>query len=466
MSFPTIEFAAFFAVVFVVSWSLMPHPRAWRPFILAASYFFYGWVDWRWVLILMASTLVNTVAGQVIARSPSQAGRRRALTVAIVFDLGLLAVFKYLGFFVSEMDHALDSIGLGSPLPLVQIVLPIGISFFTFQGISYVVDVYRRVTPPASLMDVAILQAFFPHIVAGPIVRANELLPQLRTPRDPRSVLAGPAIFLIVGGLLKKTVIADELARRIVDPVYSDPASHSAGELTLAFYGFAAQIYCDFSGYTDLAIGLALLLGYQLPENFNRPYLALSVQDFWRRWHMTLSRWLRDYLYIPLGGSRGGPLKTYRNLMITMLLGGLWHGAAWTFVLWGGIHGTALSVERFTREHFPGFRLPTWAAWLVTFNVVCVAWVFFRSPNLATAFDILGGLGLSGPSPLVTLPLVLLVVLAIAIQAVPRHWWYDAEAWLVARPVAIQGLAVGAIIVAADAAVGQQGVAPFIYYQF
>ena len=466
MVFPTIEFAAFFAVVFVVSWLLMPHPRAWRPFILAASYFFYGWVDWRWVLILMASTLVNTVAGQVIARSPSQSGRRRALTVAIVFDLGLLFVFKYLGFFVTEMDEALDSIGLGSPLPLVQIVLPIGISFFTFQAISYVVDVHRRVTPPASLMDVAILQAFFPHLVAGPIVRANELLPQLRTPRDPRSVLAGPAIFLIVGGLVKKTVIADELARRIVDPVYSDPASHSAGELTLAFYGFAAQIYCDFSGYTDLAIGLALLLGYQLPENFNRPYLALSVRDFWRRWHMTLSRWLRDYLYIPLGGSRGGRLKTYRNLMITMLLGGLWHGASWTFVLWGGIHSTALSVERFARERFPGFRLPTWAAWLVTFNVVCVAWVFFRSPNLATAFDILGGLGLSGPSPLVTLPLVLLVIVAIAIQAVPRHWWYDAEAWLVARPVAVQGLAVGAAIVAADAAVGQQGVAPFIYYQF
>jgi alginate O-acetyltransferase complex protein AlgI len=466
VSFPTIEFAAFFAVVFVVSWTLMPHPRAWRPFILLASYFFYGWVDWRWVLILMASTLVNTVAGQVIARSPSQSARKRAVTAAVVFDLALLGVFKYLGFFVSEMDHALDSIGLGSPLPLVQIVLPIGISFFTFQAISYVVDVYRRVTPPASLMDVAILQAFFPHIVAGPIVRANELLPQLRTPRDPRSVLAGPAIFLIVGGLIKKTVIADELARRIVDPVYSDPASHSAGELTLAFYGFAAQIYCDFSGYTDLAIGLALLLGYQLPENFNRPYLALSIQDFWRRWHMTLSRWLRDYLYIPLGGNRGGRLKTYRNLMITMLLGGLWHGAAWTFVLWGGIHGTALSVERFARERFPGFRLPTWAAWLVTFNVVCVAWVFFRAPNLGTAFDILGGLGLSGPSPLVTLPLVLLVVLAIAIQAVPRHWWYDAEAWLVARPVAVQGLAVGAIIVAADAAVGQQGVAPFIYYQF
>jgi D-alanyl-lipoteichoic acid acyltransferase DltB (MBOAT superfamily) len=466
VSFPTIEFAAFFLVVFVLSWALMPHPSAWRPFILVASYFFYGWVDWRWVLLLIASSVVNTVAGQVIARSPSAVTRKRALIAAVAFDIGLLAVFKYLGFFVSELDGALESIGLGSPLPLVQIVLPIGISFFTFQGISYAVDVYRGVTPAASLVDVAILQAFFPHLVAGPIVRANELLPQLRTPRDPRTVLAGPAIFLIVGGVLKKTVIADELARRVVDPVYSDPGAHSSGEITLAFYAFAAQIYCDFSGYTDMAIGLALLLGYQLPQNFNRPYLAHSLRDFWRRWHMTLSRWLRDYLYIPLGGSRKGRLKTYRNVMITMLLGGLWHGASWTFLLWGGLHGVGLSAERWARERPGGFHLPAWVAWLVTFQFVCVAWVFFRAPDLATAFDLLGGLGLSGPSPLVTLPLVLLVVAAVAIQALPPGWWRQAEAWLVSRPVAVQGVAVGAVLVISDAAVGQQGVAPFIYYQF
>ena len=466
MSFPTIECASFFVVVFVLSWALMPHPRAWRPFILAASYFFYGWVDWRWVLLLVASSVVNTFAGQVIARSPSQTRRKQALVGAIAFDLGLLCVFKYLGFFVSELDGALDSIGLGSPLPLVQIVLPIGISFFTFQAISYVVDVYRGETRAAPLVDVAILQAFFPHLVAGPIVRANELLPQLRVPRDPRTVLAGPALVMILGGIVKKTVIADELARRVVDPVYSDPGAHSAGELTLAFYAFAAQIYCDFSGYTDMAIGLALLLGYQLPQNFDRPYMALSLRDFWRRWHMTLSRWLRDYLYIPLGGNRGGRLRTYRNVMATMLLGGLWHGAAWTFLIWGGIHGGALSAERWGRERFGGFRMPAWAAWLVTFHVVCVAWVFFRAPDLGTAFDVLGGLGLSGPSPLVTLPLVFLVVVAVAIQAVPPGWWRDAEAWLVARPVALQGLAAGAIIVVADAAVGQQGVAPFIYFQF
>src|SRR4029078_6780569 len=294
----------------------------------------------------------------------SAATRKRALVGAIVFDLGLLCVFKYLSFFVTQTDDAREGMGLASTVPLVQIVLPIGISFFTFQAISYVVDVYRGETPAASLSDVAILQAFFPHIVAGPIVRANELLPQLRTPRDPRAVRAGLALSLIVGGIVKKTVIADELARRVVDPVYSDPGAHSGAELLAAFYAFAGQIYCDFSGYTDMAIGLALLLGYQLPENFNRPYLALSLRDFWRRWHMTLSRWLRDYLYIPLGGNRKGRAKTYRNLMVTMLLGGLWHGASWTFALWGGIHGTALSGERFARERFPGFRLPALAAWL------------------------------------------------------------------------------------------------------
>jgi alginate O-acetyltransferase complex protein AlgI len=466
VSFPTIEFAVFFVAVFILSWAFMPHPRAWRPFILVASYFFYGWVDWRWVLLLVSSSVINTVAARVIATSPSPRTRKQALIAAICFDIGLLCVFKYLGFFVTEVDDFLDSLGLGSPLPLVQIVLPIGISFFTFQAISYVVDVYRGDTRAASLGDVAILQAFFPHLVAGPIVRANELLPQLRVPRDPRTVLAGPGLFLVAGGLVKKTVVADELARRVVDPVFNDPTAHSGAEVLLAIYGFAAQIYCDFSGYTDMAIGLALLLGYVLPQNFNRPYLALSLQDFWRRWHMTLSRWLRDYLYIPLGGNRHGSRRTYRNLMLTMLLGGLWHGAAWTFVIWGGIHGTALSVERWGRERWVGFRLPAWLAWLVTFHVVCLAWVFFRSPDLSTAFEMLGQIGASGPSPLVTVPVVFLTVAAIALQALPSGWWRQAEGWLVRQPVAAQGVAFGALLVVADAAVGQQGVAPFIYYQF
>ena len=443
----------------------MPHPRAWRPFILVASYFFYGWVDSRWVLLLIASSVVNTVAARVIATTPSPRTRKRALVAAICFDLGLLCVFKYLGFFVSEVDGALNSVGLGSPLPLVQIVLPIGISFFTFQAISYVVDVYRGETKAASLGDVAILQAFFPDLIAGPIVRANELLPQLRTPRNPARCSPGRAL-----PDRRRAGQEDGRGRRVGAqhrrPGLQRPPAHSGLEVLFAIYGFAAQIYCDFSGYTDMAIGTALLLGFQLPQNFNGPYMALSLQDFWRRWHMTLSRWLRDYLYIPLGGNRHGERRTYRNLMLTMLLGGLWHGAAWTFVIWGGIHGTALSLERWVRGRWSEFRLPIWLAWLITFHVVCLAWVFFRSPDLSTAFAMLGGLFSGGPSPLVTLPVVFLTAAAIGLQAVPGRFWEQAEGWLVTRPVAAQGLALGLLIVVADAAVGQEGVAPFIYFQF
>jgi D-alanyl-lipoteichoic acid acyltransferase DltB (MBOAT superfamily) len=465
VTFPTIEFAAFFTVVLFLSWLLMPHPRAWRPFILIASYVFYGWLDWRWVLLLVGSTVVNTVLANVIARAETPMARRRAVTLAVALNLALLGTFKYLGFFVGSVDDALSGIGLGG-LPVLQIVLPIGISFFTFQSIAYVVDVHRGEQRPVSLVDFAILQAFFPHIVAGPIVRVREFVPQLRTPRDPRQVLAGPGLFLIAGGLIKKTVVADELARRIVDPVFSDPSAHSGLETLLAIYGFAAQIYCDFSGYTDMAIGLALLLGFRLPQNFDRPYLATSLRLFWHGWHMTLSRWLRDYLYIPLGGNRRGARRTYVNLMLTMLLGGFWHGAAWTFLIWGGIHGGALGGERWLGERYPRLRLPGWVAWLITFNVVCLAWVFFRAPDLGTAFDVLGRVGAGGPSPLVTPVLVALTLGAVAIQAVPRDLWRRSEAWFVARPAVAQGVALGALVVIADAAVGQQGVAPFIYFQF
>ncbi len=502
MIFPTIEFAGFFVAVATVSWLLMPHPRLWKPFILAASYVFYGYADARFCLLLAASTLLNAVAGQVLARHRD----RRILLLAVAGNLGLLGWFKYFGFFVLSVDNLLERVGLGAPLPLVQVALPIGISFFTFQALSYVLDIWRGTIRPVSLLDFAVYEAFFPHLVAGPIVRAREFLPQLRTPRDPRAVPATRAFFLIAGGLVKKVVIADLIATRIVDPVFDTPAQHSGAEILVAVYGYAVQIYCDFSAYSEMAIGLALLLGFRFPDNFNRPYAAVSLQDFWRRWHMTLSRWLRDYLYIPLGGSRGGRRRTYRALMLTMLLGGLWHGAAWTFVIWGGIHGAGLVAQRWLRdrrefgpEPVPGGLLPApegdrspgagglatlervapprpatgWRApavlgMLLTFHLVCLAWIFFRSPDLGTAFEVLGRLltWAPGPATLVT-PVVLLAIGAgLMTQFLPSGFWPAVQVRFQRLSYGRQALAFGAFLVAIFTMVGDQGVAPFIYFRF
>jgi D-alanyl-lipoteichoic acid acyltransferase DltB (MBOAT superfamily) len=273
---------------------------------------------------------------------------------------------------------------------LITIALPVGISFFTFQAISYTVDVKRRLIEPATLMDTAIYLSFFPHLVAGPIVRAREFLPQLARPRDPQHVAVSAGLTLIGMGLVKKVVIADYLGRTVVDPVFAVPQAYHSPDVLLAAYSYAAQIYCDFSGYTDIAIGLALLMGFVFPQNFNSPYRATGFRDFWRRWHMTLSRFLRDFLYIPLGGSRGSRLFTYRNLMITMVLGGLWHGAAWTFVAWGALHGAYLCINhawnRFVPRAPPRYAPVTnLAALMVTFVAVVVAWVFFRADSLSSA---------------------------------------------------------------------------------
>src|SRR3954463_3013367 len=364
MLFPTVEFALFFPVVLALSWLLMPRQALWKPFIIVASYVFYGYASWRFCLLLAAITLANQAGAKLIARTQVERARSAILAVAVAFDLGVLAVFKYYAFFVENVDRALGPMSL--PLPLLTIALPVGVSFFTFQAISYAVDVKRRLVEPASMIDVAIYLSFFPHLVAGPIVRAREFLPQLAEPRDPARVAVGSGIALIALGLVKKLAIGDTLAREIVDPVFAVPDAYGAPDLWLGAYAYTAQIYCDFSGYTDMAIGLALLLGYVFPQNFRSPYRATGFQDFWRRWHMTLSRFLRDFLYIPLGGNRKGRWKTYRNLLLTMLLGGLWHGAAWPFVLWGGFHGTCLCVEHAWRGRV---RFPAWLRWFVTFHL-------------------------------------------------------------------------------------------------
>src|SRR5689334_8327943 len=394
----------------------MPRQRLWKPFIIVASYVFYGYASWKFCLLLGAVTLGNQGAARLIDRTASERARSWILGVAVALDLGVLGVFKYYAFFVEDIDRALGPLSL--PLPLLTIALPVGVSFFTFQAISYVVDVKRRLVEPASTIDVAIYLSFFPHLVAGPIVRAREFLPQLQEPRDPSRVAVGSGIALIALGLVKKLAIADTLARLVVDPVFAVPDAYAGPDLWLAAYAYTAQIYCDFSGYTDMAIGLALLMGYVFPQNFRSPYRATGFQDFWRRWHMTLSRFLRDFLYIPLGGNRKGRWKTYRNLMLTMVLGGLWHGAAWTFVLWGAFHGAGLSIERALGGRLPG---PRWLKWFCTFHLVVLGWVLFRAQSLSLAWTFLSRLFAGGSPTLWTVPVVLAIVVVVGLQLVPAR---------------------------------------------
>jgi alginate O-acetyltransferase complex protein AlgI len=477
MLFPTITFALFFMIVLPVSWLLLPRRRRWKVFMIAASYVFYGYWDWRFCLLLGASTLANQLFARLIHRSDDERARRRWLVAAIVVNLGVLGFFKYYDFFVTSATNTLHDLGIGVSPELVSVVLPIGISFFTFQALSYVIDIYRRVFEPGRLLDFAVFLSFFPHVVAGPIVRPAEFMPQLKARHDPRHVDASRAFFLIFIGLFKKVVIANVLATEIVDAVFASPQQHSSLEVLVAIYAYAVQIYADFSGYTDMAIGLALLLGFRFPQNFDSPYTARSIQDFWRRWHMTLSRWLRDYLYIPLGGNRSGSRRTYVNLMLTMLLGGLWHGAAWTFVVWGGIHGFYLSLEHWRRARRERMGLPEpadtrrrrWMQQFVTFNLVCFAWVFFRSESLENAFAMLGRLLDPGywfdASPLVTVGVLVAIAVGLAEQYIPRRAWSRAMARFSYLAPALQGVVLGLALMLTNT-MGPSGVAPFIYFRF
>ncbi|HCB33853.1 MAG TPA: acyltransferase [Acidimicrobiaceae bacterium] len=479
MLFPTFAFGLFFVVVFVVNWLTRPAPRLWKPLMLGFSFFFYGYWNWRFVLLLAFTISVNWIVGNAI--SELRAGGRAAaarwwVRIGVVVNLGVLGVFKYYDFFAVELANLLDRVGIGGSLPVLELTLPVGISFFTFQAMSYIIDLGRGDVEPMKPLDFAVYLSFFPQLVAGPIVRASEMAPQLAAQPDPRYVPSAEAFRLILAGLFKKVVVSSFLASEIVDPVFANPGAHSSPEVLVGVYAYAIQIYADFSGYTDIAIGVALLLGFRFPLNFDAPYRALSLRDFWRRWHMTLSRWLRDYLYVPLGGNRLGKLLTYRNLMLTMLLGGLWHGSTWTFVIWGGIHGVVLAAERFVRERRAerGTRdvlPPVWGAavrWFVTFHVVCLAWVFFRAEGLGRAFDVLGrvaafdlGGGAGVLSPLVALT----VVLALASQFVPAGWLAQFDEALTDRGWLVQGVVIACSLVAIDA-LGPDGVSPFIYFQF
>src|SRR4051812_8992078 len=396
----------------------MPRPRLWKPFILASSYVFYAAASVKFCFLLAGVALANQAGAQLVHRAPGERRRKQIAAATVAIDLGVLGLFKYYGFFTEETGGFLDSIRLGMPLPLLTLALPVGLSFWTFQAISYVVDVKRRIIRPGKTIDVALYLSFFPHVVAGPIVRARGFLPPRARPRDPRDVAVGAGIVLIAIGLVKKVAIADYLARTVVDPVFGVPQAYHAPDALLAAYAYAAQIYCDFSGYTDIAIGVALLMGFVFPQNFNAPYRATSFRDFWPRWHMTLSRYLRDFLYIPLGGNRHGRLQTGRNLMITMVLGGLWHGAAWGFVLWGTLHGVGLTVERYLRGRVSA---PAWLRWAVVFNLVVLGWILFRTRDLDLAGEFISRLADPGPATLWTAPVLFAVALTIGLQLLPER---------------------------------------------
>jgi alginate O-acetyltransferase complex protein AlgI len=473
--FPTVDFAIFFVLVFLGHWLLNHDRRLWKLFMIGASYVFYAWWDWHYVGLLVAVSALAQIGATLVARQENPVWRLRVMAVAVGATIAPLLYFKYYGFFAVNAANAGAAVGLVVTPPLLQVILPVGVSFYTFMAISYVVDVYRREFEVSSSIDVFLYLSFFPHLVAGPIVRPSELIPQLEEKRDARHVDVVGASWLIFGGLFKKVVISSYLSSAIVDPIFGDPSRHSAIEVLVGVWGYAIVIYADFSGYTDIAIGIAKLLGFQFPQNFDRPYSARSVQEFWRRWHMTLSRWLRDYLYIPLGGNRAGTTRTYVNLMITMTLGGLWHGADWRFVLWGALHGGYLAVGHWKRERRTQGKLAEppetaavlWAQRFITFQLVCLGWVFFRADSMDTAWDVLGRLltGWTTPTKLVT-PLVLLSIgLMLATQFVPHRPAAKLQAWLShLQPVP---LGVGAAVVLfVIATLGPKGVAPFIYFQF
>ncbi|MGJ8642162.1 MAG: MBOAT family O-acyltransferase [Luteolibacter sp.] len=397
MLFNSYTFWIFFGLV-ALGYRFLNH--RWRNrFLVIASYVFYGYWDWRFLALIAFSTLVDFFAAQRIADTAGGERRRKNwLLVSVSVNLGLLGIFKYLGFFVAEFNSLLADVGLSGSLPGIELILPVGISFYTFQTLSYTIDVYRGHTRPArDFLDFALYVSFFPQLVAGPIERSSHLLPQVENPRKPldeeRFRLG---LYYVLNGLFRKVVIADNMAL-IANHVFAQPSEQLSGwQVLLGVYAFAFQIYGDFSGYTMIAQGVAKWLGFDLMDNFRHPYFAKSPQEFWQRWHISLSSWLRDYLYIPLGGNRGGSLATYRNLILTMLLGGLWHGAAWTFVIWGGIHGAWLAIHRLlgnkTRVRADGGKITAFFKIVVTFHLVCLCWLFFRAESADQAFTMLGRL--------------------------------------------------------------------------
>ena len=434
------------------------------------SLFFYYKCSGIYFLILIASTVVDFFLSKYIYAAKDKRRKKMLLVLSLVVNLGMLAYFKYTNFLIQIFG------GLtGHHYPELQILLPVGISFYTFQSLSYTIDVYRdEIKPLDNFLDYYFCISFFPHLVAGPIIRASILIPQLKNKLYLTKSQVGQAFFQIIAGLIKKAVISDYISMNFVDRVFDNPLLYSSFENLSAAYGYTLQIYCDFSGYSDIAIGIAMLIGFKLPINFDSPYQSASVTEFWRRWHISLSSWLRDYLYIPLGGNRKGKLRQYLNLFATMLLGGLWHGASWKFVFWGAMHGIALAIEKFasTFIKIKKTRFTHILGVLLTFHFVCFCWIYFRASSFEVANNVLAQIAKCNLSFSILIEVIsaykyiyLLLLIGYVIHFVPKkHKEYLQLAYtktpLVVKPL-ILFLVIWLIV-----QVKSSEILPFIYFQF
>ena len=466
MLFNSHEFIFAFLPLVLIGWYALRRPMLRLGFLTLASWFFYAWWDWRFLPLMLSSTAIDYGAGRLLVATDDERRRRAVLVTALSLNLALLGYFKYAGFFLTSLNGLGTAFGIGIDFPMLHIVLPIGISFYTFNSMSYTIDVFRRqVNPAKSNVHYAAFVSKFPHLIAGPIVRYSTMEGQLQrlAPRlSPQ--LAASGLFFFACGLTKKLLVADSFAPH-VDSLFARHQHLTLVSAWAAAIGYSLQLYFDFSGYSDLAVGLAFRLGFRFPQNFNSPYKSINISDFWRRWHMSLSFWMRDYLFIPLGGSQGGRWRTLRNLTITMFLGGLWHGAAWTFVVWGLLHGLFLVVHSLCRDHGLTPR-STIENRVITFVCVVGAFVIFRAPNMHVADDVLSAMaglhGLGSPGAIratVGIGFAASIVAALAwVNLVPNTWEIEV------RPRPWLGLALG--LVTAIAILQISSPSPFLYYQF
>ena len=480
MLFNSIDFAIFFPIFFVVYWIVAKKLTLRNVFLLASSYLFYGWWDWRFLFLIIFSSFIDFAIGQKIYNTTNKRVRKNYLLVSLLINLGLLGYFKYTNFFIDSFINSFRFFGAEMDSFTLHIILPVGISFYTFQTLSYTIDIYRnQLKPTKNWLSFFTFVAFFPQLVAGPIERASNLLPQFFKTYNFSFKAFKSGMLLMAFGLFKKMVIADRLAI-VVNDVYSNPTGHSGQDLIIATVFFAFQIYCDFSGYSDIAIGIARTLGFDLMKNFDSPYFSTSITEFWRRWHISLSTWFRDYVYIPLGGSRNGEYRMYFNLFLVFVVSGFWHGAAITFIIWGAIHGIIIVIEKALSNTVLKVNrkrlIPSIFYTLFTFGIVCFAWIFFRANTFADSVYIVTNLfnfnfvdwsiyNLGLPSHEFDFAIIVIILLLI-FDAFHRK--YNALRVINKSNFVVQSLAYTVIVfsIIIFGIYGNDSVSEFIYFQF